>query len=63
MIVTVIIAVLITFIMTIVIIIVVITKSIKMVTITYIQIEGGEVPNVGIVESGKEIRRYAVSNL
>ena len=31
--------------------------------ITYIQVEGGEVPDVGIVKASQEIRRYTVGNL
>ena len=30
---------------------------------TYIQVEGGEVPNVWVVESSQEISRYTVGNL
>ena len=30
---------------------------------TYIQVEGGEVPDVWVVESSQEISRYTVGNL
>ena len=30
---------------------------------TYIQVEGGEVPDVGVVKSSQEISRYTVGNL